>query len=163
DEPYIHPKLLEECKRRLPSTLQAEGKFSALAQRQQLLRRPKSGSRGAGSRTFQTNFTQMQLRRTEIRVWRIVPIEPANTRVTKQTEAGAVRLKAVLRGVDDNGVGFANLGKCAFRPRAEVFCQNKIPAICRVRVNAESVFLAQRENVGKGIHGTSCRRPHRYH
>src|SRR5215472_2727010 len=88
----ILPQPFEERHRRLPSTLQALGKRSAPGKRQELLCRPKGGGRGTGSRTFQTDLSQMQLRRTEIRVRRIVLIEPPHTWIAKQDTSAPVRL-----------------------------------------------------------------------
>ena len=65
--------------------------------------------------------------------------------------------------IDHNGIGSPNLRECAFRLCIEIFRQDKIPAVSSVRMNPESVPLAESENLRKRVHGTSCRSSHRCH
>ena len=102
----------------------------------------------------------MQFRRTEIRVRRIVLIQPPNARVTKQDTSTSIRLQTVFVRINHDGVGLSYLVESQSCVSLEILRQSEISSVSRVRVNPEPVFRAQLQCRRQWIHGTRCRRSH---
>jgi len=100
-----------KVKRRLASPAQAVGEFSFRHQRQQPLRGPQGNGRGSCARTLQADLAQVKILRGEVRVGRIVPVEPAYPGSHKQDAAAAVGLQPVLVGIDNIESAWATQAK----------------------------------------------------
>ena len=66
-------------------------------------------------------------------------IEPPNSRITKEDAAAAIRLEAVLVGVNNDGVGFADPGKRLGCVPAEIRREFEVAAVRRVHMHSEAV------------------------
>src|SRR5580692_650888 len=82
-EPIIPLEPLKESQRRRSSTFQPVCEGSAADQRQESLRRPQRRGRGARSRTFQADLSQVKLSGTEISVRRIVFVKTSSGGIAK--------------------------------------------------------------------------------
>ena len=109
----------KNCQCRFPAALQTARKFSATHQRQQFLRRPQRRCRRSRSRTFQTDFAQMQFCRAEIRVRRIVLIQFSHSGSRNRTQPHPYGCKPCLCGsitIESTSAIRAKLSR-AFPPR----------------------------------------------
>ena len=74
-------------------------------QRQRAQRRPQRGGGRAGARALEADLAEVQVVRGEVRVRRVVGVEPADAGIGEQDAAAAVGLEAVLVRVDHDRVG----------------------------------------------------------
>ena len=133
------------------------GEFPSPYQRQQALRGPERYGGSAGARTFQADFAEMKIRRSEIGVGRIVFVDCADLRIAKQHAAAAVGLQAVLVRINDDGIGAANQVEAGARFHGEIGCEREIAAVRGIYVQAKTVAIAQAQNFGQRIHGAGSR------
>src|SRR6266571_3468698 len=98
-----------------PSQRQTPCEFASLRQGQQFLRGPERHCRRAWARAFQTDFPQMQLGGTEVRVGRIVLVEAAHGRIAEKHAPATVRLETVFVWIDDDGIRLTEPSKSLAR------------------------------------------------
>ena len=79
-------------------------------------------------------------------------VQSAHFRVAKEHAAAPVWLQSVLVRIDHNRVRFSHPRKRSLCPFPKILCQHEISAVGRIRVNPESMFCAQRENLRQRIH-----------
>ena len=78
--------------------------FPAPHERQQALCSPQRHRRSARPGTFQADFAEMQLGRSEISVRRFVLVDRTDAGIAKQHATAAVRLQSVLVRVNDDRI-----------------------------------------------------------
>ena len=116
-------------------------------ERQQALRRPERDGRRSGARAFEADLAQVQLVGAEVGVGGVVLVEPADRGIAEEDAAATVGLQAVLVRVDDDRVRLAEAVVSAAGLGPEVVGETEVAAIGRVRVEAEAVAFAQREDL----------------
>src|SRR3954447_27076927 len=108
DKVIVQFKFGVEGERCFPAAFEALCELTTTLEWKQSLRSPERGCSGAGPGTFKTDFAKVQFGRAEIGVGRIVFVEAPDIRIAKENAAAAVRLQAVLVGIDDDGVDFTD-------------------------------------------------------
>ncbi len=101
-EPLVCPQPPIQLQRRAPSLHQSPRKLPARHKRQQSLRCPQRYRRCTRARTLQADLAKMQFARREVRIRRIVFIEPPRRWIAKQNAPASIRLQPVFVRIDHN-------------------------------------------------------------
>ena len=160
-EARVRRELRVEREGRLARRGQPPRELAALLERQQAHRRPERHGARARPRALEADLAQVQVGRAEVRVRRVVLVEPPDRRVAEEDAAAAVGLQAVLVRIDHDRVGLADAVEGAPRRRAEVVREAVVAAVRRVGVQPEAAPLPQRQDLGQRIHRSRRRRAHR--
>src|SRR5215469_5294795 len=103
----------------------------------------------------------MKIFRGEVRVWRIVLVEAANSGVAEEHGSTSIRLETMLVRVNDDRVGVRDGVKGSARFGVEVGDKREVASISGIDMNAEAVSLSELENPVERIDRSDGRRTKR--
>jgi len=139
DEGGVGGEALVELKRGFAAEFEVASKLAVADIWQQLLGGPKSNGRRSGAGALEGDLAKVKIFGGEVSVGRVVFIKAAYGGITKEDAAAAVRLEAVLVGVDDDGVSVEDGIEGGATGRVEVGDEGKVTAVRGVDVDAEFV------------------------
>src|SRR4029077_20690710 len=109
------------------------------------LRGPQRRRGRTRARALQADFTQVEFGGAEIGIRGIVLVQAADARIAKKHTAAAIRLQAMLVGINDDGVYFRDGGERGLRVLCQIPRQREVAAVSGIGMNAETMLLAKRE------------------
>ncbi len=161
EEPGVRVQASKEVEGGLTAHGEVPGEGPLRHERQQFMRCPEGHGRGAGARALEADLPEVQVRRGEIGIGRVVLVMGADGGVSEQDAAAAIGLQAVFVRIDDDGIRRADGVEGGPGLRRQIVRQREIAAIGRIDMDAAAVPAGQRQYLGKGIGGADARRPER--